>query len=86
MATPMRVYRDIAHQYGNVDPSDTVAVRKFFRETLPTKPLRFRQQIMDTILAHDGEDEIVEPVPLPVKKSTRQRVTPLKTSRRRAHA
>jgi hypothetical protein len=82
----MRVYREVAHQFGKVDPNDTLAVRKFFRETLPSKPRRIRQQIMDTILAHEGEDETAEPVQLPVKKATRQRLTPLKTSRRRAHA
>jgi hypothetical protein len=53
----MRVYREVAHIYGNVDPNDTVAVEKFYEDVLPTKPLRLRQEVFDTIFSHDGEDE-----------------------------
>ncbi|ALA58835.1 hypothetical protein NITMOv2_2420 [Nitrospira moscoviensis] len=55
MSTPMHLYTDIARRYGNVDPHDQAAVRKFFRHTLLTKPDSVREEIFNELLSRDGE-------------------------------
>lgn len=54
MATPMYVFNEIAERY-HVDPTDEVAVDKFFQYRVPRLPKRTRQSILDELLARDGE-------------------------------
>lgn len=54
MATPMRVYNDIAKRYG-IDPTDEKAVDRFFEYRLPRLPKKTQQVILEELLARNGE-------------------------------
>ncbi len=56
MATPMRVYGEIAARYG-VDPHDREAMDRFFIEQAVTLPDAERVRIVTELLDRDGEAE-----------------------------
>ena len=53
MATPMRVYAEIAERYG-VDSHDDEAIDRFF-EQAATLPVAERELILRELLDRDGE-------------------------------
>lgn len=84
MPTPVRAFIDIAVQYGKVDPGDPEAVQHWFSEILPTLPPETIEEILETLLEHDGTgddrtSQHVYPrdVPLPSLSSSPQAKIPL---------
>lgn len=63
MATPMHVYAEIAARHGKVNPTDEEAVDRFFAEEVPTLSEEVQREIMNELLARDGES------PEPLKRS-----------------
>ncbi len=56
MATPMRIYAEIAARYG-VTRDNVEEVDHFFIDVLPTFPAHLQAAILDELLARDGEVE-----------------------------
>lgn len=72
MPTPIRAFRDVAAEYGDIDPGDTEAVQHWFSEVLPTLSPTTIEEILEALLEHDGtgDDRSAAPayprdVPLP---------------------
>ena len=63
MPTPVQAFLDAAAKHGDVDPSDLEAVRRFYRETLPTLPPDRILQVLEELLAREGRAEGEGPAP-----------------------
>ena len=56
MPTPMRVFAQIASEYG-VDPNDNEAVDLFFESDIHKLPADERQRLLDRLFEADGQSD-----------------------------
>ena len=63
MPTPIHIFAQIAATYGNVNPDDADEVQKWYIETLPTLKPELVDEIIETLLRHDG----TKPIPFAEK-------------------
>ena len=54
MPTPVQAFADTAAKHGGVDPADLEAVRRFYRDTLPTLPPEEILAILEELLTAEG--------------------------------
>jgi hypothetical protein len=84
MPTPIRAFIDVAAQYGDIDPGDAEAIQHWFSEVLPNLPPATIEEILETLLEHDGtgDEHSTRPayprdVPLPSLSSSPPAEIPL---------
>ena len=58
MPTPMYVYAEIAARFG-INPDNEDAVGDFYEDQLQHYPIEVKQEILDELLARDGEQKDV---------------------------
>ena len=63
MPTPVQAFAEIAAKHGGVDASDMEAVRRFYRDTLPTLEEAEILQILQDLLAREGAAKGERPEP-----------------------
>lgn len=54
MPTPTSVFHRVAAKYGNIDPSDSEAVQRWFTEELPSLSPALIETILEELLTYDG--------------------------------
>lgn len=57
MPTATGAFLDVAARQGKVDPTDIEAVQHWFSEVLPTLPADTIEEILETLLQHDGTSD-----------------------------
>ncbi len=55
MPTPMSAYREAAHRFGGVDPTDKAAVRDFFLVKFHELPKSKQRDVMRFLLSREGQ-------------------------------
>lgn len=63
MPTPAQAFAEVAARHGDVDPTDPVAVRRFYEQTLRTLEPSEILAIIEELLAHEGGAEGACPEP-----------------------
>ena len=57
MPTPEKSFASVAAQFGDIDPTDSEAVDNFYRVTLGRLSESKREEILETLLSLDNEEE-----------------------------
>jgi len=63
MPTPAQAFAEVAEEHGGIDPSDPVAVRRFYEQTLRTLEPSEILAILEELLAREGAPRGVRPAP-----------------------
>jgi len=66
MTTPMNVYKELAIQYGDIDPEDSEAVNHFFETDVYKLSEETRQTIIDALFSRMDESPNSESIYLSV--------------------
>lgn len=53
----MKIMRELARKYGDIDPTDDAAICAFFKDTLPKLPKVTMLKMLDELLEADKNDQ-----------------------------